>query len=516
VPWLLHFTLSGEETDELRVMAGSDGQNIGSRTLRGVLWSYGSYVGGRAVTLVSTAILARVLAPEEFGLVALALIFLALLETVSDLGVTQALVVVESEEVDERAETAFLFSLLLGLVLTLVTAALGPAAASFFDEPGLVALLPALGATFFLRALGSTHYALAQKRIDFRSRTAAEVTDVAVRGLAGIGLALAGAGAWSLVIGYLAGTIALTVVLWAMVPWRPTLHPQRAHLRQLLGFGGTLSAVDVVAAAIANADYIIIGRVLGATSLGLYTLGFRLPELLVLNLSVVIGRVLYPAFAAVERPALRQAFLSSLRYTAMVGLPLAAGLPILAEPLVLLAFGNQWLGAVESMQVLTLYALSIALSIPAGAVFKAMGRANVLLKLALPRLALLVTALLVFVDEGIVAVAACQAVVAALFAVAENVLAARALGASGSAMLDSLWPPLVATAVTAAALLGLYGVIGPSWILLLVGGVAGSAIYLAILWLLVPDALRRLVDMARARPAPSGDLTTVRETDVIA
>lgn len=495
-------------------MAGSSG--IGARTLKGVLWSYGSFVGGRVVTLASTAILARVLVPEEFGLVALALIFIALLETVSNLGVTQALVVVEDDQVVERAETAFAFSVLLGLGLTVVTVPLGPVAAAFFDEPDLVALLPVLGATFFLRSLGSTHYALAQKRIDFRSRTAAEIAEVAVRGVVGIGLALAGFSAWSLVLAYLAGTITLTLILWVMVPWRPSLSPRRAHLRELLTFGGTLSAVDIVAAAISNADYVLIGRVLGATSLGLYTLGFRLPELLILNLSVVVGRVLYPAFAAVKRSALAPAFLSSLRYTAMVGLPLAAAVPILAEPLVLLVFGDQWLGSVESMQVLALYALSVALSIPAGAVFKAIGRADVLLKLALPRLALLIAVLAVFVDEGIVAVAVCQATVAALFAVAENVLAARALGAKTKPMLSALWPPLVATAVMAAVLVGAQALIEPAWLVVLAGGVAGGVTYLAVIWMLIPDAIRRLVETARPRPAPPGDLATPRETDVIA
>jgi len=499
--------------DELREMAGSTG--IGARTLRGVLWSYGSYVGGRVVTLASTAILARVLAPEDFGLVALALIFIALLETVSSLGVTQALVVVEDEQVDERAETAFAFSIGLGLALTLVTVALGPLAAAFFDEPDLVALLPVLGATFFLRALASTHYALAQKRLDFRSRTAAEIAEVAVRGVVGISLALAGFGAWSLVLAYLAGTVTLTLVLWVMIPWRPSLNPRRAHLRELLSFGGTLSAVDVVAAAISNADYVLIGRILGAGSLGLYTLGFRLPELLILNLSVVVGRVLYPAFAAVDRSALAPAFLSSLRYTAMVGLPLTAALPILAEPLVLLVFGDQWLGSVESMQVLAVYALSVALSIPAGAAFKAIGRADVLLKLALPRLALLIAALAVFVDEGIVAVAACQAVGGALFALAENVLAARALGARSKSMLSALWPPLVATAVMAAVLVGVQILIEPPWLVVIAGTAAGGATYLAVLWTLVPDALRRLLETARPRPAPAGDPAAPRETDVI-
>src|SRR5918999_4585018 len=151
---------------------------IATRTLRGAAWAYGSYVGGRVLVLASTALLARLLAPAEFGLVALALIFIALLETVADLGLSQSLVIVR-HNVLEHADTVFTASVLVGTGLACATAAIAPLAALFFHEPALLGLLPVLGANFLLRSLGTTHYALAQRRIDFRSRTAAELADVA-------------------------------------------------------------------------------------------------------------------------------------------------------------------------------------------------------------------------------------------------------------------------------------------------------------------------------------------------
>jgi lipopolysaccharide exporter len=471
---------------------------LGTRTLRGMLWAYGSYVGGRVLVLVSTAILARLLDPADFGLVALALIFTALLESISDLGVGQALVLHRGDEEHERhrAETAFAISLGLGALLTLSVVAIAPLAALFFDQPELTALLGVLGCNFLLRSLGSTHYALAQKRLDFRARTASELADVIVRGLTGIGLAVAGAGAWSLVIGYLVGTATLTVALWILVPWRPRLRPRRSDVRELVGFGGTLSAIRVLGAVIANADYAFIGRVLGPAALGLYTIGYRLPELIVANLAIVAGEVLFPAFAAVDRKALGHAFLVSLRYTLMVALPAGAALFALAEPFTLAAFGERWRGSIEPMRVLTLFAVGLAVAIPAGTAYKSIGRAVVVLRLAVPRAVLLVALIAVFVDRGIVAVAACQAAVAALFAAIEIALATRLLEVGVRRLWGAMWPVLTATSAMLGAMLAVEAAVASPWPALAAGAAAGAVTYLATLWLLDRESILRIRELA--------------------
>ena len=333
-------------------------------------WAYGSYVGGRVLVLVATAILARLLTPEEFGVVALALAFTNFLDMLKDFGIAEALVVVREEDVEEKAETAWLVMQVGGVLLFIFTALLGPIAADFYDEEQLTWMLPVLGFTFVLRSLGSAHYAIAQKQLDFRSRTRAEIADVIIRGGAGIALALAGAGAWSLIIGYVLGTAAMTASLWGSIPWRPKLRPQRAHLRELLGFGGALTGVSLAGAVLANVDKMIIPSALGAASLGLYSLAGRLPELLIVNLSLVAGQVLFPAFAAVDAAGLRDALVVSLRYAAMVAVPLAAFLAVLAEPLIVAAFGDQWRDAAETMAIFSLYAMTSPITFVAGTVLK--------------------------------------------------------------------------------------------------------------------------------------------------
>lgn len=468
-----------------------------------MLWAYGSFVGGRLLVLGATVVLARLLTPAEFGLVALALIFITLLERASDLGVTQALIVADERDVEARAETAFVVAVGLGAALSFVTAAIAPLAADFFDDERLVALLPLLGLVFLLRALGITHYALAQKRIDFRSRTAAEIADAVVRGGTGIALAFAGFGAYSLVIGYLVGSAVLSVTMWLLVPWRPSLRPKREHLRQLLGFGGAVSAHSLVSAVIGNVDRIIIGRVLGATPLGLYTIAFRLPDLAILNISYVAGNVLFPAFAALDRADLGRAFLTSLRYTVMLALPIAVGLAALAEPVLVIVFGDQWTPAAPTMQLIVVYSLGLTLSFPGGTAFKAISRTGLLLGLALVRAALVIASLLVLVDQGIAAAAACQAVVAVAFGVIDLGLASRLLGVRVRDIVGAIAQPVVAVAVMSLVVVPAALLLEAPLAAVLVASIMGALVYGVALWQLMPAALsdlRRLVVPASQRP----------------
>ena len=477
-----------------------------------MLWAYGSYVGGRALVLVSIAILARLLTPAQFGLVAFALIVTALLDTIADLGVSQALIVVKRDELGTKASTAWTLGVLLGALFTAITAALGPVAAAFFDQPELELMLPILSLNFLLRSLGVTHFALAQKQLDFRTRTVAEMSDVFVRGSVGIGLALAGAGAYSLVGGYLAGSAALTATLWLLVPFRPSLRLHRGDLGGLLRFGGGLTTLNVISAVVSQADYIIIGKVLGATSLGLYTLGFRLPELIILNLSYVAGLVLFPAFAELARPTLAEAFLTSLRYLLMLCVPTAVMLALLAEPIVLIAFGDQWTRSIEVMQVLTVFAVALTLGIPAGTAYKSIGRVDILVKLAIPRAILAVGSILIFVDHGIVAVALCQTGVAALFSLINIALAARLLSTGLRRIWSAAWPPLLGGAVMAGVIHLVLLVVEGHYASLGAAAPLGGAAYAATLWVLVPNVLRKLwgtafSGRAQAEPEPEAEPT---------
>ena len=286
----------------------------------------------------------------------------------------------------------------------------------------------------------------------------------------------------------------------------------------MVRFGATISGVNVVAALISNVDYLFVGKALGATALGLYTLAFRLPELIIVNLAVVAQEVLFPAFSAIDRAALRQAFLTSFRFTVMLALPCAVGMIILAEPAVLTLFGEQWKDSVGAMQLLSLYALLATLGIPAGVAYKATGKAGILLWVALARLVILIVALSLVIDQGIMAAAACQVGVVGLAEVAMIGVASRQFQLPVRRIVAEMLPGLAGSLAMALPLLAVQALIETPVVALSVGILVGGATYLLAMAIVAPDSLRYLRDRVLARPAPEhpDPLASTHETDVIA
>lgn len=479
------------------------GHGLGTRTVRGMAWAYGAYAGGRTLVLVSTAILARLLTPSDFGVVALAIVFITFLEAIKDLGLSQALIVASPEEEAARAQTVFAWSIVLGLVLTVITAAISPLVASFFGQPQLKGLLPVLGLMFILRSLGATHESLARKHLNYRVRTISEIVEAGVRGVVGIALALDGFGAWSLVIGFVLGVASNSLVLWLLVDFRPRWRLTHTHLRDLLSFGGVLTLVDVAAVIFYNTDYLFIGRVLGAASLGLYSIGFRIPELLILNVAHVAADVLFPAYSALDRTRLREGYITALRYMTMLTVPLAAGLVVLARPLILVVFGHKWVGSIPVTRVIALYTLFATLAIPPGTVLKVTRRAWLMVIFSVPMVFILAALLLIFTSHGIVAVAVATTALQATVAPMQATVVSRQLSMPLWDSIRELIPPTLAAVAMAAVLVGIGSVITSSLPLLLVGIPVGGAVYLGVLWLVARDKLMVLRDMAfPSRAAP--------------
>jgi O-antigen/teichoic acid export membrane protein len=486
-------------------MVSTPSQGLATRTLRGMGWAYGSYVGLRLTTLVATAILARLLTPRDFGLVAIATTVIAFLDVIQGLGVSQALVIAGDGELEDQADTAFTLSVSVGVVLTAISAALGPAAAKFFHEPLLVAMLPVLGSTFFILGISSTHYALAMRSIDFRSRTFAELTDAIVRGVVGISLALTGAGVWSLILGYVAGNVAMAAILWRLVPWRPRRVPSFGHARGLLHFGGYLTGVGVMAAFLTQFDNLVVGRVLGPTQLGYYSIATKIPSLFILNLAIVAGQVLFPAFAALDADALRRGIVTSFRYMATIVFPLTAFLIVLAEPITIAVFGPHWHSAVAAARVLSLWALMSPISMICGNAFMSRGRARLLFLLAIPQAVALVVGSIAVAPQGIVAVSWVQAAIAIVAQAVTLAIATRMFSLSTRSLLGAFVPPLIASAGTAGVLVLVDRLVAGVWLTIAVGAVGGGLAYFALLHVLAPDLLPGAVKMllGRGKPQPS-------------
>lgn len=467
-------------------------QQIARKTAHGIFWNYASFGLGKALVFVTITILARLLTPEDFGVVALATLAVTYLTILKDFGLGHALIQ-RRQDVEEAANTVFTLNLLIGLGLTLTTAAIAPLVATYFREPLVTPMLRWLSLTFIINSVGAIHIIRLQRDLDFKRKLVPDSVRSAIKGIVSIGCALAGFGFWSLVIGQLVGAVTGTIMAWVVVPWRPRLSINFSLASQLLRSGTKYMGVDAVSIVESNFDYLVIGRVLGNTALGIYTLAYRLPELLGLNMLWVVAAALFPAYASVQdKPAmLRQGFLASVRFIEMVSVPISLGLFLAADPLVRVVFGEQWLAAIPVVRILALYVLIISIGDNAGDIYKAIGKPGILVKLSLANLVVLLPALWYGTNFGIVGVALAHLLVGTAQTMLRMWIASRLIQVSirdilaqlkpsvlsGLALILLAWPALYLTA-TAIPLVRLAAVV-----------VAGAAGYLSVLWLLERETL---------------------------
>lgn len=440
---------------------GGDVEDPGDLTrvgARGAMWQGFAQIVGKAVVLVTTVILARILSPEEYGLVALALVLIAYAETIADAGVAQALVYLPRSTPATRAALAC--SLVSGLVVLLAAFFAAPTIARLYDEPAVASLIRVLAFGLLASALGAVPEALLRQQLDFRRQSFAMVIRAIVTGALSIVLVLLGAGAWSLAWGTAAGSLAFAVACWVLLrerpPWR-LWQSRRKDYREVIRFGLPVAASSLLSRLIFDVDYLIVGGVLGATALGFYTLAFRLPELVIINVFFVIASVAYPLYSrAREDPErLRGGYLKSIRLQSLYGMCAGVGLAVVAPLLVPMIFGEKWSAAVEPLVLLALYSACRSLGAGANEIYKAIGRPGLSIKLSILRLLILVPALLYSAHLSIKAVAAAQLVVAFAFVVLMQAVAAKAISLKWREIWAAIVPALacgVAVAVSALLL----------------------------------------------------------------
>ena len=492
------------------------GGDLTVHTVRGTLWNGGTFFLSKFLLLISTLVLANLLAPDAFGLVAIGLVVVSYLDVVADLGAGPAVIyraVPDRASLDRMCNTAFTIAVLSGGVLTVVLLAGAPLVAALFREPDATQVVRGLALAFLATTLGIIHDNRLKKRLDFRRRFVPEVARAVVKAGLQIGLALAGAGVWSLVWGQVAGAVVGSLLYWLVSDWRPRLRLEPALARELLQFGLPVTLLAVLGIVTTTVDQVMIGQRLDpaghgygdvATALGYYTIALRIPDLTVLSICYIVSAALFPAYSRVrdDPDLLRRAFRQTLRVVAVVVVPMGVGLVLVAPDLLPLLFGWKWTPSVPIMQWLAVYAVVRALSFNIGDLYKATGRPGVVNRLAVLRLVLLVAGLWFAAVFGLVAVAQAMAVVGAVLTVVELVVAGRLLRESPFRLAAEYLPALAAGAVLAGAVLAVNLLLGDAdpWLRLAVDVIVGAAGYGLGLAVLAPRTFRSFLGLLRRRP----------------
>jgi PST family polysaccharide transporter len=488
-------------------------EQVARKTTHAIVWNYASFALGKFLVFLTMVILARLLSPAQFGVVALATLATNYLSVLKNLGLGDALIQ-RRDDLEDAADTVFTLNLLLGGMLTVGAFVLAPLVGAFFREPDVVPLLRVLGLVFSINALGVVHIVRLQRELAFNRKLITDIGNSLVKGIVSISCALLGFGAWSLIIGQLAGAITMTVLAWVVFPWLPRLRVKFQLAVSLLKYGVPLMGSTGITVLSDNLDYLFIGRLLGNVSLGIYTLAYRLPELVALNILYITAQALFPAYAAVQtqRELLRNGFLATVRFVQIIMVPICMGLILAADPLVRVAFGEQWLDAIPVVRLIALFILMRSIGYHVGDVYKAVGRPGILVQLDIIHLVLLAPALWYGAQFGLVGVGWGHVAAASVSAVIYMAVAMRFLEVGLLAIMRELKPAFLAgTVMTVAGVACLVLTADALPLLRLVAlTLTGALSYAGTLWLLERDSLLQMADTIgipgfnRKQPAGAG------------
>jgi O-antigen/teichoic acid export membrane protein len=450
----------------------------------GLRWSALGQLGRQATLLATTVLLSRLLGPESLGLMSMAVVVLGFLELFRDLG-SGAAVVQRRELGPALLDTLFWLNLAAGLACAALLVALAPLAARFFGEPAVAPLLQLLALGVVVNSLGVVQQALLQRAVAFRAIAGVELVAALCGAIVAVALALSGAGVWSLAAQSLATALTATPLFWLLSGFHPRLRFDPAALRAVAGFSGGLVGFNVVNYAARNADNLLIGRVLGPASLGLYSLAYRLMLYPVQLLAQIATRVLFPLLSRVEDEArFRRAYLELSAAIALVAAPIYVAMGALSDPLALALLGPAWAGAAPLLAIFAPVGLFQALTNPTGLIYQARGRTDLLLAWGVGSSAVMVAAFVIGLRWGATGVAAAYALSMLLLAYPVFALPFRLIGLPVAALLRTLWPCLVCAAgmllVLLAARLALAAL--PPVAQLALALPAGLLVYLALSW----------------------------------
>lgn len=366
----------------------------------------------QGVQFIVLIVLARILAPEDYGVIAMLGLFVGVAGIFIDSGFGSALIQRQNiTHIDES--TVFFFNLLMGIVVAIFLCIAAPWIATFFKQPVLHYLTYVMALNLLVNTFGSIHTTLLTKELNFK--TIAKVGGVAsiLSGALAIILAIQGFGVWSLAWQTLAASVTTVLLLWVWHPWRPVWVFSFVSLRSFFRFGGYEMAANLTDVFSTNLYLILIGKMFSVRDVGFYDRAQKTQQLPIVLMNGIINRVAYSAFstAAHDKVKLVQGLRKAQATSMFVNTPVLISLAIMAKPLVFTVFGAQWLPCVPILQVLALGGLLWPLHLLNLSVLKAQGRSDLFLWITMFKKVFTISLTVVASFYGVMAIAWTQVVI---------------------------------------------------------------------------------------------------------
>ncbi len=370
------------------------GGSLSQRTVRGGFWVFSLRIVQQIFGLARLVILARILAPHDFGLMGIALLTMSTLETFSQTGF-QAALIQKKEDIESYLDAAWTVLILRGLVLFGILYFAAPYVASFFDTPEAKPIIQVIGLSVLFQAFTNIGVIYFQKELEFNKEFIYQLAGTLADFIVAISAVLILKNVWALVFGLLAGNAARCFVSYLIHPYRPHLSRDLRKAKELFGFGKWVLGSSILIFLITQGDDIFVGKLLGVAALGFYQMAYRISNMPVTEITQVISKVTFPAYSKLQDnlPKLREAYLKVLQLTAFLSFPIAGLIFVLAPDFTKIFLGEKWMPMVSAMQVLVLWGVIRSMAGVNSSILQAVKRPDIITKLnaiKLPILAILI------------------------------------------------------------------------------------------------------------------------------
>lgn len=376
--------------------------SLKEKTISGISWSLAEQFGSKIIGFLISIVLARLLLPEQFGLLAMLSIFISIGNSLMDSGLTSSLIRTTDPEQKDYS-TIFFFNLIGSVVIYLLIFTAAPFISTFYKQPLLTDIIRVYSTSFIINAFFSIQSARLTKEMDFKTQTTIKVPSAIVGGIVGIVLAKLGYGVWSLVFMYLINAFTSTLLHWVYSDWRPNFIFDLKCFKKHFSFGYKMTISGLIETLYQNIYVVIIGKSYSASQLGYYSRADSISQLPISNISVAINKVTYPVLAKISNDSakLKDVYRQLLQQIIFCNTPILICLSVIAEPLFRFLLTEKWLPAVPYFQILCLAGIAYPLHSYNLNILKVKGRSDLLLQLELVKKLFSIIGIICVVPYGV-------------------------------------------------------------------------------------------------------------------
>jgi len=382
-------------------------ESLSKTVARGGIWIFGLRIVNRGFALIRTIILARLLAPHDFGLFGIAVLAISTIETFSQTGF-QAALVQKKNNIESYLDTAWTISAIRGIILFLILFSSAPIIAKFFDSAQVTLIIKVIAVSTLLSGFRSISIVFFQKQFEFNKQFYYEISATFVGLTVAIILAFILRNVWALVWGELVANFVRVFMSYIIYSYRPRIKLEKEKIHKLFGFGKWVMGSSMLSFLIIQGDDIFVGKMLGVTVLGLYQMAYLISNLPTTEITHVISQVTFPAYSKLQDnlPKLRESYLKVLQLTAILSFPIAGLIFALAPDFIKIFLGEKWMPMVPAMQIMVLFGLIRSIGATTGPIFDAVGRPDIGTKIIMAKFIIFAVIIYPFIDTwGIVGAA---------------------------------------------------------------------------------------------------------------